>query len=343
MSVSRILIDTNLWLDLASDYRLTPVLAAIEKLADAGAIELIMPQLVLDEFARHRDRVAEQRQRSLTSHIKCVREAMEQFGDDDSTPDAIDQLNEIEQKVVMKGSVSRRTIETVERVMATNPPIVASDSAKLKVVERALANLAPFHRSKNSTVDGLLIEIFAEATSADPEAQFYFASRNTRDFSQHNGDLRLPHADLAPIFQADNCHYSISVIDVVRSIAPQLLAGFEGEFAHYPELRGLSDLLEAEHLLEQKVWYDRHSIRRSSVENGDIKIMPREQYGDQGYRPNVIASDIWQGALAAAKTVEEEVGRENLGPWSDFEWGMLNGKLSALRWVLGEDWDMLDT
>jgi hypothetical protein len=49
------------------------------------------------------------------------------------------------------------------------------------------------------------------------------------------------------------------------------------------------------------------------------------------------------GALAAAKRTEDEVGRENLGPWTDFEWGMLNGKLSALRWILGDEWDMLDT
>lgn len=48
----------------------------------------------------------------------------------------------------------------------------------------------------------------------------------------------------------------------------------------------------------------------------------------------------------AKKLVENDEdfnGEDNLGPYSDFEWGMINGKLSALRWVLGEDWDMLDT
>ena len=52
---------------------------------------------------------------------------------------------------------------------------------------------------------------------------------------------------------------------------------------------------------------------------------------------------VWDGAKRAAKDTERKLGRGNYGPWDDFEWGMINGKLSALRWALGEEWDMLDT
>jgi hypothetical protein len=56
-----------------------------------------------------------------------------------------------------------------------------------------------------------------------------------------------------------------------------------------------------------------------------------------------VKTEIWEGALRSGKKMEEKYGKNNLGPWTDFEWGMLNGKLSAIRWSMGLDWDDLST
>jgi hypothetical protein len=76
-----------------------------------------------------------------------------------------------------------------------------------------------------------------------------------------------------------------------------------------------------------RIWYNRHQLLKFRITNKLVSVAPH----------------IWQGALKSAKEVEKKYGRKNLGPYSDFDWGMLNGKLSALRWILGDDWDMLDT
>jgi hypothetical protein len=43
--------------------------------------------------------------------------------------------------------------------------------------------------------------------------------------------------------------------------------------------------------------------------------------------------------------MEEQYGEEELAKdvASDWDWGFLSGKVSAIRWVLGFDWDMLDS
>lgn len=81
-----------------------------------------------------------------------------------------------------------------------------------------------------------------------------------------------------------------------------------------------------ERLVDQ-IWYNRHQGLKSRVAS----------------KKTTVAPDIWKGALAAAKKIEKKYGEENLWHESDFEWGMLNGKVSALRWVMGDEWDMLDT
>ncbi|WP_067623241.1 hypothetical protein [Alicyclobacillus acidiphilus] len=93
------------------------------------------------------------------------------------------------------------------------------------------------------------------------------------------------------------------------------------------EGRTVEEISGANTELLDKIWYDRHLSLKYRVRTGQETVDP----------------EIWKGALKSARAVVRRYGRENLGPWTDFEWGMLNGKLSALRWVLGDDWDMLDT
>jgi hypothetical protein len=93
------------------------------------------------------------------------------------------------------------------------------------------------------------------------------------------------------------------------------------------EMRQEGEIVAAEEEYFEKVWHERKMAMKSRIESGDRSIDPT----------------LWERASKAAKEMEEERGAENFGPYDDFEWGMVNGKLSALRWVLGDEWDFLDT
>jgi len=88
-------------------------------------------------------------------------------------------------------------------------------------------------------------------------------------------------------------------------------------------------ILEAEREFMDVIWYDRKLVLLQSIKSGAEKIDPK----------------IYKGMLAAMRAAEKKYGKKKLRNYyqDDFGWGMLNGKLSALRWVLGDDWDMLDT
>ena len=72
------------------------------------------------------------------------------------------------------------------------------------------------------------------------------------------------------------------------------------------------------------------------------KIIKKKDFGPKQYRASgmgrLVVDDILAGAMKAARRVEEKVPQRQLGPYSKFDWGMINGKLSALRWIFGDEW-----
>lgn len=95
--------------------------------------------------------------------------------------------------------------------------------------------------------------------------------------------------------------------------------------------RSVASILKAEEEFFDRIWYDRKLVLQENIKEGiERKSTP----------------EIKKVMRAAMLRVEKKYGgKKAIRDYykSDFEWGMMNGKLSALRWVLGDDWDMLDT
>lgn len=94
------------------------------------------------------------------------------------------------------------------------------------------------------------------------------------------------------------------------------------EFDFAEEPRSFEEIRKALDELFDRIWYERSLFHETEVD--DVEALRRI-------------------AGPGRARVEAKYGIEDLGPYTDFEWGMLNGKLSALRWVLGDEWDFLDT
>jgi hypothetical protein len=341
----KLLIDTCVWLDMAKDYRHQATLSALAELIEAREVDLLLPRQAVNEFARNKERVIRESGKSLSSTFKRVKEVVRQFGNEDSSAATLAALDDVDHRITILGEAVNGSIERIERLFAAASAIETSDAVKLRAAQRAIERRAPFHKDKNSIGDAILIEIYREALEeGDGETKFAFVTHNKHDFSDMATDERQPHPDLAELFASDHSTYSLAVGEVLNQHAPEWMEELRWEFEYQEEPRRLSEILEAEELLFRQVWYNRHWNLRIAIERGKHKVVTREEWEKHPERRNrTTVDEIWKGALAAAKRAEEEVGLENLGPWSDFEWGMINGKLSALRWVMGSEWNFLDT
>ncbi|MBV8993500.1 MAG: DUF4935 domain-containing protein [Pseudonocardiales bacterium] len=326
----RLLVDTSVWLDLARSKDGQALIVPLRALKHSERLELLVPQVVIDEFERNRP-IAEARvSQSVAERFRELRRDLHEYAD----PERLDEwLAEMTHQVPLISAMTLQNFREIAELLAAGQRLEPTPADHEHVIRRAFNKQAPFHLRKNSVADALLIELYRSACDRfDTDKQLCFVTANYEDFSAWKGDRRLPHTDLADLFDERHSRY-IYGVDGLRAV---LAADFGDEFEElveevhliHEQPRTFSEILKAEQEYFDKIWYVRHLIHLDKQSLGQTEPPPPE---------------IQAQAHAAARAIEERYGKDNVGPWDDWGWGFVHGKLSALRWVLGSDWDFLDT
>jgi hypothetical protein len=334
-----IMLDTCVWLDLAQPVN-EPLLAALEQIVELKHIELLVPQIVRDEFARNKPRIIKESGRSITAALRRARSAVSSYENKRKRATTLNVLMDVEHALVHASDVTSGSVARIEKLIATVPSLATTDEAVRRASVRALEKQAPFHNGKNNFADALLIELYGEL-SKRAGTRFLFVTHNIHDFSTPAGDNRLPHPELASFFSRVKSRYFIKLADALRSVRHDTFDYALYDTEHFDiEPRRASEIYQAIEEFFDRVWYDRHMVLYWQVQDGKVKIV--KEYDPKQHNQTVVEG-VWRGARKAAERLEKKYGKESLGPYSKFEWGMINGKLSALRWAMGDEWDMLDT
>jgi predicted nucleic acid-binding protein len=92
----KLLIDTCVWLDIAKTSKGEEILNLLSEFIDNKEIEILLPEIIISEFDRNKDRVIADTGQSLSSQFKKVKEMVAEHADEDSKQKILTQLNDID-------------------------------------------------------------------------------------------------------------------------------------------------------------------------------------------------------------------------------------------------------
>lgn len=135
--------DTCVWLDLAKSINGEQLIAVYRGLIHQEQLELLVPQIVIDEFERNRGRIEADMARSVTATFHQVRAAVDEHGQGDGREETLKQLDDLTHRVPLINQMAIRQFSEILELLQGGRRLDPSDEVHRRAVDRALTKRAP--------------------------------------------------------------------------------------------------------------------------------------------------------------------------------------------------------
>ncbi len=153
----RLLVDTCVWLDLAKSKNGQALIVPLRVLKHWKRLELLVPQVVIDEFERNRPAAEARVAQSVADRFRELRRDLHEYADPNRLAEWLDEMTH---HVPLISAMTLQNFREISELLVSGLRLEPTAAEHEQVIRRALDKRAPFHLPKNSVADALLMELY---------------------------------------------------------------------------------------------------------------------------------------------------------------------------------------
>ena len=135
-----LLVDTSTWLDLSKRRDGQRWIVALRLLVHQRHVVLLVPDLVIEEFERNRERIESAMTASVAQRFKLIKQDLEDYGGAD-TASAAEVIADLARDVPLIGAMTTRNFDEVLELLRKARRVEATDAEYRGVVARGLGHV----------------------------------------------------------------------------------------------------------------------------------------------------------------------------------------------------------